>query len=137
MHKKNIVECAREMLNTPFLHQGRLPNHGLDCGGLVICSMVAAGYNPKDLANYPEIPDGSFIKLVEEQSDLVALNEVMAGDIMMFKWLQDPQHIAIVTQTDPIHIVHTWNAVGRVVENGLDEYWRKRLVACYRIRGLD
>lgn len=125
------------MINTPFVHQGRVPHVGLDCGGLVICATALAGFNPNDLTNYPELPDGSFKKLIESQMDIIPLEEVKPGDFMMFKWLEEPQHIAIVTQIAPIHIIHTWNAVGKVVENGLDEYWLKRLTACYRIKGLD
>lgn len=134
MHKKNIVKYAREMIDTPFIHQGRIPNHGLDCGGLVICSLVAAGYSPKDLANYPEIPDGSFVELVEEQGQRIAIDDIEPGDFMLFKFEKEPQHIAIVSQINPIQIIHTWQSVGRVVENGFDVYWQRRLTGCYRLK---
>lgn len=122
------------MIGTPFVHQGRNPQHGVDCGGLVVIACARAGINLSDLGNYNAIPDGSFIKLVEEQGDKIDLSDIRIGDFMMFKFEKEPQHIAIISQLNPIHIIHTWMSVGKVVENGFDDYWQRRLTGCYRIK---
>lgn len=134
--RAKIVAAARAMVNTPFVHQGRVPHVGLDCGGLAILSAKQAGVELEDLTNYPEIPDGSFIALVEKQGEQIKLAQVEPGDFIMFRFERDPQHIAIVTEIDPIHIIHTWSEIEKVVENVLDDYWKRRIVSCYRIKGV-
>lgn len=131
------MAAARSMIDTPFVHQGRVPHIGLDCGGLAIFASKDAGIELEDLTNYPEIPDGSFIALVQKQGEQIKLSEVEPGDFMMFRFERDPQHIAIVTEINPIHIIHTWSDIGKVVENILDDYWKRRLVGCYKIKGIE
>ena len=46
----------------------------------------------------------------------------------------EPQHVAIVSLPN---IIHSYERVGRVVEHGLTEFWRKRIVRIYRFLGDD
>lgn len=137
MRRDQFVTTARSFIGTPFVHQGRLPGTALDCAGLVVCSAQACGHDLKDREAYPDVPDsGDFVRCVEENGDRIDLTSVRPGDLMIFAWTRHPQHIAIVTQIDPLQIVHSWSDPGRAVENGFDAYWRRRLRGCYRLRGI-
>lgn len=132
-----FVTTARSFIGTPFMHQGRLPGKALDCAGLVVCAARACGLEVSDRSGYPDVPDsGEFIRCIEENCDRIDFNDLLPGDLMVFAWTRHPQHVAIVTQLLPFQIVHAWSDAGRTVENGFDDYWRRRLRGCYRLRGI-
>jgi len=136
MRRDQFVMTARSFIGTPFRHQGRLPGTALDCGGLVMCAAAACGFLLEDMHGYSATPSGGkFIAAVEAQCERIALEAVLPGDLMVFAFQREPQHVAIVTQTAPLQIVHAWQEAGLVAENGLDEYWSRRLRGCYRLRG--
>jgi cell wall-associated NlpC family hydrolase len=58
-----IVNAARSMLNTPFVHQGRLPGVGLDCVGVVALACERAGVPLMRVpSDYPRIPRASSVR---------------------------------------------------------------------------
>lgn len=137
MTRSEFVMSARSFVGTPFMHQGRLPGTALDCAGLVVCAARQCGHRLRDQVGYADVPHaGLFVAAIEEHCDRIALDAVKSGDLMIFAFAREPQHVAIVTQTDPHQIIHAWADAGRVVENGLDAYWRRRLRGCYRLRGV-
>jgi len=138
MTRTDFIAAARGMLKTKFLHQGRLPGAGLDCAGLVVCAARACGYSVKDQAGYGRIPyNGQFVAAVKEHCDVVPLNEVLPGDLMLFAYREGEQHIAIVTTNEPVMLIHAYSDVGEVVENGFDPLWQSRYRGCYRLRGIE
>ena len=62
----------------------------------------------------------------------IELSAVQPGDFMMFKFMVEPQHIALVS--DKNTIIHAFSSVGKVVENNIDFLWQKRLCGCYRLK---
>lgn len=135
MNRTEFVATARSYLNTPFHHQGRVPGVGLDCAGVVVCALNANNYGVQDRSGYGRIPTGGeFMAAVWLHCDHINLVEVRVGDLMMFAFRTEPQHIAIVSHVDPIRLIHSWNDVGKVVENDMDDIWRTRLRGCYRLK---
>lgn len=136
MNTATFVQAARSFIGTPFHHQGRLPQVGLDCAGVVVCALRKIGAPVSDVAGYGRVPSqGIFEDAVMAQCEPVPLAELRIGDLMMFAFRTEPQHIAIVSSVDPTLIIHAYESVGRVVENSFDTTWQKRLRGCYRIRG--
>lgn len=130
-----LVEIARGYLGTPFHHQGRLPGVGLDCAGVVVCAARELGINVHDVKGYGRIPtNGMFPAAVEGHCYRIAQADVQPGDLMMFAFRTEPQHIAIVSRGEPTMLIHASSDVGKVVENRLDDTWQKRLRGCYRLR---
>jgi len=128
-----FVAAARAMLGTPFKHQGRLPGVGLDCAGLVVCALREAGIEVRDVKGYARIPSkGLFVAMVREHCDEIAFSDLAAGDLCLFRFRSEPQHLAIY---DAGRILHSHSAVGRAVEHDLDVTWRGRLTGCYRLKG--
>ena len=133
---KTHVDIARNYLGTPFHHQGRVPGVGLDCAGVVVCAFAESGFPVQDIAGYGRIPAGGvFIRAVMEHCDTINLADVQQGDLMMFAFRDEPQHIAIVSSVAPIMLIHAYQDVGCVVENELDVTWQGRLRGCYRLKG--
>ena len=133
--RQQIVSTAREYLDTPFSHQGRLKGVGIDCAGLVIGVARDLGLEYVDETGYPPVPNGGlFLRTVERVCTPVAADDVLPGDLAVFRFLTEPQHIAIISEIDPLMLIHAWEKMGRCVENCLDATWRRRLVGFYRFR---
>jgi len=133
-----IVEAARGMIGTPFKHQGRLPGVGVDCAGLVICALADAGVSIRDVKGYGRLPaHGVFMGVVEDHFDRIEQADIQVGDLMVFAFSAEPQHIAVVSCVDPVRIIHAYSDIGRVVDHGMDATWQTRLRGCYRVRGIN
>lgn len=129
---RTFLEIARSYIGTPFKHQGRLPGVGLDCAGVVVCALIESGKQVQDVLGYGRIPSkGLFQRMVDQQCDNINIDEIKDGDLMMFAFRTDSQHIAIY---DNGMIIHAYSEVGKVVRNSLDDAWRERLRGCYRIK---
>ena len=135
-HKINKgLEFARQCIGTPFHHQGRIPGVGLDCGGLLAVVGHAAGLPVEDISNYPHIPaDSSFRALIERQTNKIQFNDLQLGDLVMFKFDKEAQHIGIVSSLEPLMMIHAWAQMRKVTENAIDDYWLKKVSGCYRIK---
>lgn len=138
--RREIVETAREELGTRFHHVGRLPGVALDCVGLAIATAHKLGLDYHDIDSYPRIPDGK--TLTEELAkctEPVGIEDVQPGDMIVF-WCdprtKHPQHLGIVTQVDPIRIIHTWEQARRVCETDLG-FWAGRICYARRYKGIE
>lgn len=130
---KDVVDIARGYLGTPFRHQARLPGVGLDCAGVVVCALREAGRPVEDVRAYGRIPaQGLFVKMVERHCERIALADLRHGDLMMFAFRGEPQHLALYTAEGTL--IHAYQDVGKVVEHDFDGIWRERLRGCYRLK---
>lgn len=59
----------------------------------------------------------------------IPVAEAMLADIYFMAWGKEPQHVALITDCG---IIHSYSRIGKVVEHGLDDLWRSRIVAAYR-----
>lgn len=133
--REKFISAARGYIGTPFHHQGRLPGVGLDCAGVVVCAAIESGLLVDDVAGYGMVPSNGLLEqAVIKHCDEIGKDELVSGDILLFRFLREPQHLAIF---DHGMLIHAYSSVGRVVENGFDDVWEKRLVGCYRLRGIE
>lgn len=58
----DIAEAARMLLGTPFRHQGRDPDVGLDCVGLVVAAHAAVGLDLSGRTDYPRRPSADELR---------------------------------------------------------------------------
>lgn len=127
-----MIAAARGCLGTPFHHQGRLPRVGLDCIGLVVVALRAAGFVVRDRLDYAPRPDGVSLVHALEEHRAARVEEIEAGDVLLFRYDHQPQHVALAT--DGSHLIHAFAPAGRVVETEIGPYWRRRLVGVYRFK---
>lgn len=130
MTPHDIILAARECLDTPFRHQGRLPGFALDCAGVAVHVARRVGCEPDEPAAYGRLPHGGLLEhWLHRQPFLVRADAPQAGDLLLMRFAAEPQHLAIHAGAT---IVHAYQAIGRTVEHDLDAKWRRRIVRVYR-----
>lgn len=136
--REQIVLEVRTWLETPFRHQGRRKGVGADCAGVVVGVAQALGLYVADVRGYSRVPNSSrFMAAVNESFDRIQRSDIKPADLMVFSFDEDPQHIAIVSQTEPeVRLIHSWSQIGKCVETRLDEVWEARLRSCHRFKGV-
>lgn len=136
-----VVAEARTWLGTPFHHQASLKGVGCDCIGLIKGVGLALGILDYDPASPEAQPYLAYSRMPNPQMmrralstffEPVAVADVLPGDFYYMAWIREPQHVALVTDTGIIHSYE--GGPGKVVEHGLDETWRRRIVAAYRFK---
>jgi len=125
-----IAERARGLVGVPWRAGGRTI-WGLDCGGVV---ELATG-RPVPVRG-PATEPGIIRELLAAAADEVRLEEAAAGDVLLLRVGRHPGHLAVLTQAEPPLMVHAYQGARVVAEHPLDEHWRDRVVAVYRVRGL-
>lgn len=130
IHTDTMIAAARSCLGTPFHHQGRAPKAGLDCIGLIIVASQAAGIAVHDRTDYGRRPDGTSLVEALMAHGGVPVEDISAGDILLFRYDGQPQHVALATSQETM--IHSFAPAGEVVETLIGTYWRRRLVGVYR-----
>lgn len=126
-----FIEAARACIGTPFHHQGRKARVGLDCIGLVVVALQAIGFAVNDRLDYGMRPDGFSLVDALLAHGAVKVEAIEAGDILLFRYDGQPQHVAIAV--DEAHLVHAFAPAACVVETHIGDYWRRRLIGIYRL----
>lgn len=136
--RDDVVRVAREWTGTPFVHQGRVKGVGTDCIGLVIGVAWELGLTQYEFNAYSQQPDPRILlREVSEQLRPVTYADALPGDVLLFRWIREPSHFAILVDIgEQWKMVHAHRKVGRCVEHGLDDTWRRRLVGAYRLPGI-
>ena len=137
MTADDIVTAARECVGTPFAHQGRLVAVGLDCAGVAIHAVRASGVAVLDVVGYGRTPNkGQLAAVLDAQPSLERvfnIAERTAGDILLMRFLGEPQHLGICTGTG---IIHAYENAGGCREHDISGKWTARIVRVYRVKGL-
>jgi NlpC/P60 family putative phage cell wall peptidase len=127
---QTMIAAARRCLGTPFHHQGRIPKIGLDCIGLIVVALKAAGFDVRDRTDYARRPDGKSLVAALTNHGAEPASNIEPGDILLFRYDNQPQHAALVTEAD--RMIHSFAVAGEVVETIIGDYWRRRLNGVYR-----
>lgn len=134
MTADEIVAAARACLDTPFVHQGRIPGVALDCAGLVVAVAEAVGAEYVDHAGYGRNPaNGLLESVLDAQPFLERVFDRKPGDVLLMRFAGEPQHLAIFTGQN---IIHSYESVGKVCEHRLADVWAARIVRTYRFKGV-
>lgn len=140
----DVVSAARALINTPFVHQGRLPGVALDCVGLVVAAARdALGLGPEfDYTGYGRVPDGrTFLAICDRLMTRIDSSAAQLGDVIALRYQQHPQHMGVLADylhggMSIIHALGTSDGRGRVVEHSLDPDTVARCMAVYRLPGV-
>lgn len=143
--RAHVVATAKEWLGTRWLHQASLKGVGTDCIGLIAGVAAECGVAEADKwahdphrQNYGREPDHKMLLAAcDAYLDRIAFAAAVPGDVLLFRFAAEPQHFGILSRRAPDYVIHAYAQARKVVENRLDELWRSRLVAVYRLRGLD
>lgn len=139
MTADDIITTARTAIGAPFRHQGR-SLRGLDCVGLLVFICWHLGVSVADQEGYPERPsngllEGVFAEHVASGVLLrIEVTKMQSGDFLMMRFVREPQHLAILAGDT---IIHSYMTVGQVCEHRFDARWRSRVIAVYRLAGIE
>jgi cell wall-associated NlpC family hydrolase len=135
--RKDIVDKAREFIETPFHHQGRLKHIGIDCVGLIYCVAKELGIKIHDKTDYGRAPRPDVLLTeIRKSLDEISIEEANIGDIFIF-WIKRkswPQHVAIISDYG---MIHAYADIKKVVEHVIDEKWTDKIKAAFRYRGIE
>jgi len=143
MNGLEIVEEARSWLDTKYQHQGRLKKTdthkgGADCAGFVIGVAKKFEYECPEFTNYRPSPDKDlFRQTVDQYLQKIDIKDVKMGDLLIFGFDGEAQHIAIITHTHPMRIIHSYAAARKVVEHNVDTYWASKIKGAYRFKNIE
>lgn len=133
---EQVVLAARECLDTPFKHQGRWVGRGIDCAGVVVHCARSVGADYQDHKGYPRLPQGRMLADVLDGQPCfrrVTWSERQPGDVLLMRIRREPQHLAVYVGDG--YMIHSYQTVGKVVEERLAANWSGRILAVYRFLG--
>lgn len=135
--RQKALQYARSLLGVKWRHRGRKP-WAVDCVGLVLLSLHAAGLELEDEKHYGREPwkDKLRQKLRARFGPPIREEQWQPGDIALFKWGgYEPSHIGLLAdyKYSGFALIHSRRAKVQncVVEHALDERWRRLLVEVY------
>ncbi len=134
MNALDIINAARECLDTPFKHQGRIVGKAMDCAGVIVHVAKRLGFDPIEPPAYGRAPhDGMLEFWADAQPYLERVKDMQAGDVLMMRFSKEPQHVGIFTGEN---IIHAYENIKKVCEHRLSDVWAARVVRVYRFNGL-
>lgn len=132
------VEAVRGWIGTPYRHQASRKGVGCDCLGLVR-GVWRELYGSEPEAPGPYQPDWAertggdrlLAAAVRHFGPAVPLTEMMAGDVLLFRWRADcaAKHLGILSA--PGHFIHAYEQAA-VIESALVPAWRRRVCGVFR-----
>jgi len=143
--KREFYERAREYVDTPFRHQGRLPGRALDCVGVPSCAGKSFGFDIKDTTNYREYADWTtFVAKFKDNGTMVGNSQDAAepGHIVILRdgeaRLVHQTHCAVVGEKNGERtLIHAYKPRGKVVEERFTPEWQKKVVAVFNLYGVE
>ena len=118
--KTDYAERARALVGTRFRPQGRVPELGLDCAGLVLCAFKLPG----DLVRRDyRLRGDHHEEMMRELARVfrpVAPSRPRSGDLLLMRVADDQLHLGIVTE---LGFVHADARLGKVVETPGPPTW--------------
>ncbi len=130
LHHEKIFLTARRCVGSPFRHQGRNPAFGLDCVGLIVYVAKMLGLTGFDHLDYRKIPvRGAVSSHAHSAGFLRRLkSDMQPGNVVILGFGKYLEHVAIVSDRG---IIHACEKYGRVVEHGLNDEWRSRIISVH------
>ena len=123
--------AASRFLGTPFRHQGRNPGIGLDCAGVLVCSLEAIGIPVNDARSYGKVPPRNLLTcMVERHGFRKRERQPVDGDVCLF-WMRNKRlviHCGIAS-TNGQELIHVESR--RKVERVPMRRWLPQLAAVY------
>lgn len=141
MIRRQLTALANTWLDTPFLHQGRIKNIGVDCAGYLYLLALEAGIDTKgykDNPVYGKDPDNTMEKILSNHLKRInkSIRDILPGNILFFRFSKLGQHVGIVAENTD-YFYHAYEPVGCVTLTRLDKKWQTRIKGIYDYYGIE
>ncbi len=123
LERQAVIDAARLYIGTPWRHQGRNRDSGIDCVGLPLLVGIELGYMNSNLgpANYPRRPNNTFIPLFRDHLTVVIPADQQVGDILVFADSGHPCHCGFLSETlFGFSLIHAHANDRKVIEEQID-----------------
>jgi cell wall-associated NlpC family hydrolase len=125
----------------PFLHQGRDPNVGIDCVGLLVLAARGCGLDEltaHDISDYARDPARGELEARLRKAFGAPVRDLSPGCVVSIEFHKPAtRHVAIVGEhPHGLSLIHTYKSPAQVIEHGLDDKWRKRITGIYRMEAV-
>jgi len=134
---KDLAAAAETLVGTRFHWHGRSPGVGVDCAGVIVCSIDMCGYDRLAEPRYTKCENldlalawlGNFAKRVPGHSS------IHEGDILI--WEIEPNRLHAGIAVGDSYFVHadTSPGVRKVVKVPLTDDWISKIAFVYRVGG--
>lgn len=146
--REAVVSEARTWVGTPYHHQQMCKGAGVDCGMLVGGVAMGAGVITREFwqerfasfQGYARMPaNGMLERICRSFMAEKQIGDMAPGDVLMMRFISEPHHLAIVADHPQggLSIIHALAGAGAVVEHVLDDKWRRRVMACFAMPGVN
>ena len=135
MSAEKAIAHARSMLGVKWRHLGRKP-WAVDCAGLVILSLEAAGVPSETPSGYGREPWDDQLRATLRHNCGAPVDDWRPGDIALIRWqFGEPSHVGMLADYvwGGLSIVHASTLHG-VIETALSGDIRERVIETYRPR---
>lgn len=146
--RQAVVAEARTWVGTKYQHQQMCKGAGVDCGMLVGGTAIGAGVITHEFwaerfapfQGYARMPSNGMLERVcRSFMDEKPIADMQPADVLMMRFKSEPHHLAIVADHPQggLSIIHALAGAGEVVEHALDDKWRRRVMACFAMPGVN
>jgi NlpC/P60 family putative phage cell wall peptidase len=123
--RRSVVAEARKWLLTPYRHAADIRGVGVDCGMFIVRVFVDLGLTPP-FDPRPYALDWMIHRNEEKYLEFFnrrcrRVQEPQPGDIVLFHYGRSYSHGGIVTEADPLTIIHAYHDADCVVEERLSQ----------------
>lgn len=138
----SLVEAARSLKGTRFVHRGRTPR-GVDCAGMVKVAYQICGVDLPDFTLYSKEPAAHGPGLTSYMTEAlglpvavepVNLSDLQEGDILVLRFVREPHHVGMVTNYPygGFALLHACGMNKKVIEHRLSKDMVRRITHVYR-----
>lgn len=134
-----FIQKARELIDTPYQHQGRLPGVAIDCLGVIILAAKNAGLlsnDWQDITDYKPNTHNLLDRILEYGN---RIDSPKIGAIACFANTPSKlisRHLGIIAEKhNRMTVIHASAKAGRCIEQPLDDLYQI-LVCCVALNNV-
>lgn len=134
MKPETFIKEATSWIGTPFAHKGKTKGRAVDCIGLVYGTALTLGLISGELPDYAKSPQDTLLEeSLKLHPALTKVNDLMPGDVLLFRFAKYGQHVGIYTGRN---LVHSYQPLGGCIEHRYCSKWEARRIATFRFKAL-
>lgn len=117
-----LIAACRSFMGVRFRHQGRNPEIGLDCAGMLGAGLRKIGRTFLDVKGYGREPhkNGLRAALVSNLGPPIAMADMRPGDVPLMRFDGEPRHVGVLTDLGGrLGLIHVHSENKRVQEHGI------------------
>lgn len=132
--RESFLKAVMEYEGTPYQHQHRIKDVGVDCIGLLVAPLAELGWDMSYVpANYRRMANEETLLGVLHSSPhayQIAVSDILPGDILVFYVGPVARHFGIYLGDD--EFIHSYYRQSVIVTDFT--VWKASLHSCYRLR---